>query len=61
MIQHEKYLQKVVLHNISDDSKLVKVATTAACAKILLPVDLDALDVFLVPHRLENNVRKSLR
>ena len=35
----------MILHNIPNNSELVKVATTAASADVLLEGDLDALDV----------------
>jgi hypothetical protein len=42
-------LEEMVLHHISNDTKLVKVPTTSLGSKRLLEGDLDIVDVISVP------------
>ena len=51
-------LQKVVLHDIPDDAKLVKVAAAPLRAEGLLEADLDVADVIPVPCWLDEVVGK---
>jgi hypothetical protein len=48
----------MVLHNISDDTKLVKVTTTALGTERLLEGDLDVVDVVSVPGGAKELVTK---
>ena len=49
----------MILHHISDDTKLVKVTTTPHRPKWLLEGDGDRRDVISVPQGLEDRVGKS--
>lgn len=49
MIAESAYLAKVILHDISDDPKLVKVAASAVGAERLLEADLHIGDEVAVP------------
>ena len=51
-------LQKMILDDISDNSVMIKVPTTAFGAKILREDDLNALDVLPRPERLKDQIRK---
>ena len=51
-----RYLKKVVLHHVSDDSELVKVSAPPLGAKGLLEGDGDACDGVSVPRRAEDHV-----
>ena len=51
-------LYEVILHHISDDAKLVKVATSALCAKGLLESDLHIADVLVIPNGTQEGIRK---
>lgn len=53
-----KNLEKMVLHDITDYPKLVKVAATPHCAKRLLEGDGHRGDAVPVPQRLEDGVSK---
>ena len=56
-----KYLKKVVLHDVSDDSKLVKVSSSPLGAKGLLEGDGDACDGVPVPRRTKDHVWETQR
>ena len=51
-----RYLKKVVLHHVSDDSELVKVSAPPLGAKGLLEGDGDACDGVSVPRGAEDHV-----
>ena len=51
-----KYLKKVVLHDVSDDSKLVKVSSSPLGPKGLLEGDGDTCNGISVPCRTEDHV-----
>lgn len=57
--QEGQDLEQMVLHNITDDTELVKVPPTALSAKRLLEGDLHVVDVIPVPGRAEELVTKS--
>ena len=50
------YLKKVVLHNVSDDSKLVKVSSSSLGSKGFLEGDGDACNGVSVPRWTEDHV-----
>ena len=52
-------LQQVVLHHVSDDAELVKVASSALSAKRLLEGDEYGGDVVSVPGGVENAIAES--
>jgi hypothetical protein len=49
----------MVLHDISDDTELVKVSTTTLCSEWFLERDLDIIDVIAVPGCTEELVTES--
>ena len=51
-----KYLKKVVLHDVSDDSKLVKVSSSSLGSKGFLEGDGDACNGVTVPRGTEDHV-----
>ncbi len=51
-------LKQVVLHHVSDDPKLVKVASSAVGTKGLFEGDHHTRNVIAVPDRLEDGVGK---
>ena len=51
----------MILHHVTDDTKLIKVSSSPHCAKWLLESDGDRGDAIPVPNRLENRVCKSAR
>lgn len=57
----EVHLEQVVLHDIADDAKFVKVAAAAVGAKGLLEADLHVGDEVAVPRRRQELVCESAR
>ncbi|KAI6760174.1 hypothetical protein HG531_013375 [Fusarium graminearum] len=57
--QESENLKKMVLHNITNDTKLVKVTSTSLGTKWLLECDLNVVDVVSVPRSAEERVTKS--
>lgn len=53
-----QHLQQVVLHHITDDPKLIKIATTPLSPKWLLEGDGYSGDAVAIPDRLEHGVCK---
>jgi hypothetical protein len=54
-------LQQMVLHDVANDAKRVKVAATPLQPKILLECDLHRLDVLAVPRGLKELIRPTER
>lgn len=48
-----------VLHDVSDDSKLVKVSTSSFCSKRLLEGDLDVSDLMFVERLIDEEVAEA--
>eukprot|EP00166_Cyanidium_caldarium_P003890 ctg_381.g135 len=56
-----QHLQQVILHDVADDTKVVKVAGAPLDAKVLLESDLDGGNVLIVPQRLQEVIGKPQR
>lgn len=57
--QQGQNLQEMVLHDITDDAKLIEVTSTTLGAKWFLEGDLDVIDVIAVPSCVEERVAES--
>ena len=59
MCKFQARLHEVVLHDVANDAKLIKVAAAALSAKRLLEGDLNVGDVVQVPGRPQECICKS--
>ena len=55
----QEYLYEMILHDVSNDSKLIEIASSALSANILLECDLYIADVVMVPSGTKESVCKS--